>query len=79
MRHATLPAVLVLLAGLAEPALGAPTHNLMPVPAKITFTDGALPIDGTFDLVVTGARDPRVDAAAVRLVARLSAETGIPM
>jgi hexosaminidase len=51
----------------------------MPVPATITFGQGALPIDGSFNVAVTGARDSRVDAAAARLVRRLSTETGIPM
>ena len=63
----------------AAPVHAAPAHSLMPVPARITYGEGALPITGTFDFVVTGARDPRVDAAAARFVARLSAETGIPM
>ena len=79
MRHATLLVVLFLLIGSAVPVQAAPPHALMPVPARIAFGDGALPITGAFDVGVTGARDPRVDAAAARLVERLSAETGIPM
>ncbi len=63
----------------AAPADPTPPHSLMPVPAAVTFGDGALAIDAGFDVAVAGARDARVDAAAARLVARLSAETGIPM
>ncbi len=56
-----------------------PTLALMPVPAKITFGQGVLVIDRSFGVSVTGARDPRVEAAAARLLRRVSAETGIPM
>jgi len=80
MKHAILPAVVLAAACAAGPAAAAgPTLTLMPAPARLTVGAGALPIDGGFNIAVSGARDPRVDAAAVRLVQRLSAQTGIPM
>jgi hexosaminidase len=81
MRHSVtgFAALFILtLTGLKTDA-AAPTLSLMPAPARVTVGQGALRIDGTFDVAVTGARDARIDAAAVRIVRRLSAETGIPM
>jgi hexosaminidase len=54
-------------------------HNLMPVPAKFQPAQGRLRIDGNFRVELTGYREPRLEAAAARLVAHVSAKTGIPM
>lgn len=64
---------------MAVPSSAQSVSNLMPMPAKIMFGPGVLAIDASFDVVVSGARDARVEAAANRLVRRLSQETGIPM
>jgi hexosaminidase len=79
MKHAIVVAAFLGLARTVAPAAAGPTLNLMPAPARMTVGQGALMIDGSFSVVVTGARDARVDSAAARLARRLSAETGIPM
>lgn len=55
-------------------------HNLMPVPAKIQPGEGRLRIDQNFSFVqLDGYREPRLEAAAARLVEQVSRKTGIPM
>jgi hexosaminidase len=55
-------------------------HNLMPVPAKIQPGAGRLAIDRNFAFVqLTGYREPRLEAAAARLVENVARKTGIPM
>ena len=51
----------------------------MPLPAKATPGAGKLTIDNTFKAVLTGAPDPRLDAAIGRFVQQISRQTGIPM
>jgi hexosaminidase len=67
--------------------------NLMPQPAEISMGEGRLAIDGSFTVDFAGYHDPqsrdeavrllrqepRLQEAAVRLVRRLSKQTGIPM
>jgi hexosaminidase len=53
--------------------------NLMPQPAELSVGQGRLAIDGTFRVALAGYREPRLQAAAERMVRRLSAETGIPL
>jgi hexosaminidase len=55
------------------------SYNLMPQPAELTPGSGRLVIDGGFRVALDGYQEPRLDAAAVRLIRRLSRETGIPM
>jgi hexosaminidase len=52
--------------------------NLMPWPAKISAGQGSLAIDQSFRVALTGYREPRLHAAAVRLIAHLALQTGIP-
>lgn len=52
-------------------------HNLMPVPAKISFEQGKLPVNSEFRIVLTGYQEPRLKRAARRLIQRLSTQTGI--
>jgi len=55
-------------------------HNLMPVPAKLQPGTGRLRIDRNFAFVqLTGYREPRLEAAAARLVEHVARKTGIPM
>src|SRR5271157_219118 len=61
----------------AHPAQ-AQTYNLMPQPAKLEPGSGRLVIDGRFRVALDGYREPRLEAAAARLIQRLSLETGIP-
>jgi hexosaminidase len=53
--------------------------NLMPQPAQITMGQGRLAIDGGFRVALAGYQEPRLEAAAKRLIRDLSVETGIPM
>ena len=57
----------------------AQTYNLMPQPAELTPGSGRLVIDGSFRVALDGYQEPRLDAAAVRLLRRLSRVTGIPV
>ena len=62
---------LVLCANAAGPAL-------MPLPARMDLGNGRLPIDNSFQIVVSGVSDARLDGAAARLSMRLTRQTGIP-
>jgi hexosaminidase len=53
--------------------------NLMPWPAKISMGEGSLAIDEYFHISPAGNLDPRVVAAAGRLVRQLALHTGIPL
>ncbi len=53
--------------------------NLMPWPKKISMGEGALAIDQTFSVSLSGSPDARVGAAAGRLVHQLALQTGIPL
>jgi hexosaminidase len=55
-------------------------HNLMPVPAKLQPGAGRMHIDRNFAFVqLNGYREPRLEAAAARLVEQVARKTGIPM
>jgi hexosaminidase len=54
-------------------------NHLMPQPARMEWTEGRLLIDGSFRVGLTGYSEPRLRAAAARLVRELSLRTGIPM
>jgi len=53
--------------------------NLMPEPAQITAGQGGLAIDGTFHVGLMGYQEPRLQAAAQRLISHLATRTGIPL
>jgi len=55
-------------------------HDLMPVPAKLQPGAGRMRIDRNFAFVqLNGYREPRLEAAAARLVEHVARKTGIPM
>lgn len=56
-----------------------PSFDLMPVPASITAAAGRLAIDGNFRVGLEGYEEPRIRAAAGRLIDRLARKTGIPL
>src|SRR5438477_9630900 len=64
---------------LSVAAMLAAQPNLMPWPAKISQGQGSLAIDQTFRVALTGYHEPRLRAAAGRLIARLSLQTGMPL
>ena len=51
--------------------------NLMPWPAKFAPGPGSLSIDRNFRIALTGYTEPRLHAAASRLMERISRQTGI--
>jgi len=61
--------------------LSAQTLPLMPLPASVHESPGAVAITSAFTLSVSGAgaTDPRIKSAAVRTLARLARQTGIPI
>jgi hexosaminidase len=75
----------ILLAGfIATTLLGirhaqAQTYNLMPQPAELTPGSGRLVIDGSFRVALEGYEEPRLEAAAARLIRRLANETALPV
>lgn len=54
--------------------------SLMPWPTSVTLQPGALPINDTFSISVSGggSADPRVKEAVDRMFVRLARQTGIP-
>jgi hexosaminidase len=52
---------------------------LMPFPAKISFGEGKLAIDGEFRVALTGYQEPRLERAVHRMIKRLSVQTGIAL
>lgn len=74
----TLLAFLFLLLAMTTlPAQNPPAMNVMPLPANVEFGTGQLPIDSTFSVSITGAAEPRLKAAASRMINTLAAETGL--
>lgn len=60
-------------------ALSAQQLNLMPVPAKVSRGQGALIIDQSFHISLTGYTEPRLRGAAERFTDRLTKATGLPL
>jgi hexosaminidase len=74
-------AILLVLIPMSSIASSSRTDNLnlMPQPERVTWGEGSLAIDGSFRVAMEGYTEPRLAAAAARLVRHLSAETGVPM
>jgi hexosaminidase len=64
---------------LVPPLASAQTYNLLPQPAHLQAGSGRLAIDGSFRVALDGYREPRLEAAAARLIRRVSRQTGIPL
>lgn len=69
---------LTLVAGVESTARAA-APALMPLPVQIETRTGGLPIDGTFSVATAACPDPRIAAAAGRLMSRVARQTGIPL
>jgi hexosaminidase len=67
------------LSSLLAPAQTKPELDLMPWPASVQTSTGELRLDQSFTVGVRGNDDPRVKRAALRLLDRLSRQTGVPM
>ena len=55
----------------------AETYNLMPQPAQFVPGTGHLAINTGFSVALEGYREPRLEAAATRLIQRLARQTGL--
>jgi hexosaminidase len=64
---------------MATNSLQAQNNNLMPQPAEVSYGQGRLAINSNFRIALAGHTEPRLQAAAARLVRRLSTQTGIPL
>ncbi len=53
----------------------APKHDLMPVPASVTFDNERLAVDESFKVAIRGHSDARLQAAIARFVKRLEGRT----
>src|SRR5438132_11016945 len=54
-----------------------PQLNLMPMPSTVQLGTGQLPINRSFSVVVTGARDTTLDRGVERFLAQLAQQTGM--
>lgn len=68
--------LLLILTGLSLRASAPPA--LMPLPYRLEFKTGGMPIDNSFHVTSRGYTDARLKAAADRFTTRLSRQTGIP-
>jgi hexosaminidase len=75
------PSLLTLAACASSALLSAQTLPLMPLPASVRESPGAVEITPAFTLSVAGAgaSDVRIKLAATRTLARLARQTGIPI
>ena len=64
---------------LGHPSAQAQTYNPMPQPSAIESGAGRVVIDASFRVALEGYQEPRLQAAASRLIHRLSRQTGIPL
>lgn len=60
-------------------AQATPPHNLMPVPASVTFEAGGFAIDAHLGVKFDGYKDARLERAVERLLQRITKLTGIPI
>ncbi|HKQ52628.1 MAG TPA: family 20 glycosylhydrolase, partial [Pyrinomonadaceae bacterium] len=69
--------VLLLSLPLSAAAQTAPStrHNLMPVPASVSFNQGRLPVNKSFTVATRGHTDERLRAAISRALRRLEGRT----
>ena len=79
-----LPFILTLLcapgaaaqtAGAASANAAAPRHQLMPVPASVSFGEGRLPVTKSFTVAARGHKDARLLAGVERALRRLEGRT----
>jgi hexosaminidase len=77
MRRITLQGLLI-LAGV-HIAVAQERPALMPLPAQLTFRDGALRLDSTFTASTPDTSDERLDRALARTLGRLTSRLGQPL
>ena len=67
--------LLTLILLICGPLAVAQQHNLMPVPASITFDNERLAVDESFKVAIRGHSDARLQNAIARFVKRLEGRT----
>ena len=84
MRIRTLVSLVLLLGCAAAvtaqgvpPAPAGTQHNLMPIPARLQFKPGRLPLGKSFLIATRGHRDERLLASLARFSRRLEGRTGM--
>ena len=80
-RRIGLGIVMAVSVSVAAPAVAQPAapHNLMPVPSRVVFEGGSLPIDARFAVAVEGTRDPVLVRGVERTLLRIARLTGLPI
>jgi hexosaminidase len=71
--------ILLSVAALASAQNPAAPLPLMPLPAQVKLGEGYLRVDSSFRVRLTGFDEPRLHRAALRLIARLSKQTGLSL
>ena len=78
-----MPILLVLLLALAGGSVAAAqapaSHTLLPVPSSVNLTSARLTLDSSFTVELTGVRNPRLERAVTRAVARLEGRIAKPL
>jgi hexosaminidase len=69
--------LLTLIAATTMYAQSSPNPNLMPLPAKLQLSSGALKIDERFGVALSGYSEPRLERAAERFLVQLHHQTGL--
>src|SRR6185437_14117991 len=69
----------LLVAAAVPLAASQPAPDLMPVPEKAVFGNGALRVDGSFSVGFALKPAARLERGAARMVRELSLQTGIPL
>lgn len=69
-------ALIALTLALAGDATASGTHDLMPAPARLQWGAGELVVSESFQATRSGAKDPRVDGALRRTLARIEGMLG---
>jgi hexosaminidase len=77
--HAFRPVLAVLMTALPLAAQAPLRHTLMPVPASLALSPAQLRVDSGFTVAVARYRDPRLERAVTRAVARLEMRLGRPL
>jgi hexosaminidase len=79
MKARTGTTLALLLFGIVPgiPPVSAQTYNLIPQPEQIVPGPGRLAINAGFSVALEGYREPRLEAAAIRMIHRLAQRTGL--
>lgn len=77
--RAFAPVLAVLMTALPLRAQAPLSHTMMPMPASVTLTPTRLRLDSSIIVALARYRDPRLERAVTRAVARLEMRLGVPL